>query len=115
MWESIVPDHFRISGLVVSNEEMVQRMKDVAVVYSKGRGKKANAEWEEDSTKVGSVKHRILLVASIDFFSLWTHLFVFLLLNKQKQTTAIPEVLEAARVFLGDTFAKLEELSKSTS
>ena len=52
LWESIIPDHFGLSGLVVSNEEMVQSMKDVALVYSKGRGKKANEEWAEDSSKV---------------------------------------------------------------
>lgn len=53
MWESIVPDHFGLSGLSVSKEEMVQRMTGIALVYSKGRGNKANQEWEEDASKVG--------------------------------------------------------------
>jgi hypothetical protein len=53
MWESIVPHHFGVDFVagVVSQDDMEKRMTDIAQVYSKGRGNKANQEWEEDSTK----------------------------------------------------------------
>jgi hypothetical protein len=51
MWESIVPNHFGVHLDVVSKVDMEKRMTDIAQVYSKGRGNKANQEWEEDSTK----------------------------------------------------------------
>ena len=47
VWNDILPNHF---GLQVSKAN-IQNMEHTASVYSKGRGPKANQEWEEDSTK----------------------------------------------------------------
>lgn len=47
MWESVLPGHF---GIDVNSAE-IERMTNVASVYSKGRGPKANREWESDSQK----------------------------------------------------------------
>jgi hypothetical protein len=45
MWESVLPGHF---GIDVTSAD-IERMTNVASVYSKGRGPKANAEWRSDS------------------------------------------------------------------
>jgi hypothetical protein len=47
MWKQVLPQDFKV--LPVGNV-MITNMKNVAQVYSKGRGKKANQSWEEDST-----------------------------------------------------------------
>jgi hypothetical protein len=46
MWKTVMPQDFKIS----TNNAMVTNMNNVAQVYSKGRGQKANRSWEEDST-----------------------------------------------------------------
>jgi hypothetical protein len=42
-------------------------MREISNVYSKGRGKKANQEWEEDSTKKQSTASKEVIEAT-DFF-----------------------------------------------
>lgn len=46
LWKSILPKHF----LVPLNSIHYKEMLKAAEVYSKGRGIKANKQWEEDST-----------------------------------------------------------------
>ena len=43
IWELVLPNHFGIKNIDID------RMKVVASVYSKGRGEKANQEWQADS------------------------------------------------------------------
>jgi hypothetical protein len=76
LWDKVLPRDF---GVPVGNE-MIANMQQIASVYSKGRGYKANQEWEEDSTK--------------------------------KQSTAPQQVIDAANFYLGDTFEKMEALSR---
>ena len=47
-WTKILPKFFNVKPMTGA---MIANMKQVAGVYSKGRGKTANKEWEEDSTK----------------------------------------------------------------
>eukprot|EP00980_Cylindrotheca_fusiformis_P026949 scaffold18138_cov128-Cylindrotheca_fusiformis.AAC.15 len=47
-WDEILPEHFGVSPISTG---MVDNMKEVASVYSKGRGSSANQLWEEDSTQ----------------------------------------------------------------
>jgi len=77
VWESILPQDFGIDV----DTEMKDNMQKVSGVYSKGRGKKANEEWEEDSAR--------------------------------KISTAPQSVIDAAAFYLGDTFRKMEEISKA--
>jgi hypothetical protein len=46
MWNSVIPQDFQIS----LGPEDIAKMQQTSGVYSKGRGPKANREWEEDST-----------------------------------------------------------------
>jgi hypothetical protein len=46
MWESILPNHFDMEDL---SEQHIERMKDIAGVYSKGFQKKANMPWTQDT------------------------------------------------------------------
>ena len=46
MWKTVMPQDFKVP----INNVMITNMNNVAQVYSKGRGKKANRSWEEDST-----------------------------------------------------------------
>jgi hypothetical protein len=77
MWDKVMPRDF---GVPVG-KEMITNMQQIAGVYSKGRGHKADQEWEEDSTK--------------------------------KQSTASEKVIDAANFWLGDTFEKMEALSRA--
>ena len=47
VWDDILPNHFNVD----LPRKGVANMKETALVYSKGRGSKANQKWEEDSTK----------------------------------------------------------------
>jgi hypothetical protein len=47
-WDQILPEFFGISPI---SSAMVENMKEVAAVYSKGRGKSANQVWVEDITQ----------------------------------------------------------------
>jgi hypothetical protein len=47
-WRKLLPDYF---GITPIDDTMVDNMKIVAGVYSKGRGKTANQEWKDDSEK----------------------------------------------------------------
>jgi glyoxylate carboligase len=47
VWDKVLPQDFGISV----EQDAIERMTRVAAVYSKGRGVKANQEWQEDSTK----------------------------------------------------------------
>jgi hypothetical protein len=76
VWDTVMPRHF---GVPVG-EEMITNMQQIAGVYSKGRGHKADQEWEEDSTR--------------------------------KQLSALKHVIDAAAFWLGDTFEKMEALSR---
>lgn len=46
MWESILPNHFDTEDL---SEQHIERMKNIAGVYSKGFQKKANMPWSQDT------------------------------------------------------------------
>ena len=48
VWDEILPHHFGVTPLP---RTAIANMEKTALVYSKGRGKKANQEWDEDSTK----------------------------------------------------------------
>lgn len=48
VWGEVLPDHFGINPMP---RDAVPRMEELAGVYSKGRGPKANKEWNEDSTR----------------------------------------------------------------
>lgn len=47
-WTKILPEFFGVSPI---DDTMVDSMKKVAGVYSKGRGKTANQEWKDDSER----------------------------------------------------------------
>ena len=47
-WTKILPKFFGVQPI---SDAMISNMKQVAGVYSKGRNKKANQEWAEDSTR----------------------------------------------------------------
>ena len=47
MWNEILPDHFGVNPLPT---DAIENMQKTAGVYSKGRGPKANQEWNEDTT-----------------------------------------------------------------
>ena len=56
MWESLLPDHFLVplnedTGTNTTSNRIIEHMKDISTVYSKGRGRNADREWEEDSTR----------------------------------------------------------------
>jgi hypothetical protein len=46
MWESVLPNHFDTEDL---SEQHIERMKNIAGVYSKGFQKKANMPWSQDT------------------------------------------------------------------
>ena len=47
VWNEILPDHFGVNPLPPG---AIKNMQKTAGVYSKGRGSKANQEWNEDTT-----------------------------------------------------------------
>merc|ERR1712238_477983 len=47
VWQEILPHHFQVEN----NKAHQAKMEHVALVYSKGRGPKANQEWNEDTTR----------------------------------------------------------------
>jgi hypothetical protein len=47
LWEQVMPQDFKVP----ITDVMITNMKNVAQVYSKGRGRNANKSWEEDSTR----------------------------------------------------------------
>ena len=63
MWEKMLPDYFHIPTSTV----MIDKMKDISGVYSKGRGQKANQEWQEDSAKKQNTASSFLIDASNRF------------------------------------------------
>ena len=48
VWNEILPHHFGVNPLPTT---AIANMEKTAFVYSKGRGEKANQEWNEDSSK----------------------------------------------------------------
>lgn len=46
MWESVLPNHFDVEDL---SEAHIERMKSIALVYSKGFQDKANKPWSQDT------------------------------------------------------------------
>ena len=44
-WETVLPQDYQVP----ITDAMVENMKKVAKIYSKGRGNKADQEWKEDS------------------------------------------------------------------
>jgi hypothetical protein len=58
MWNNVIPEDFQIRLA----PEDIAKMQQTAGVYSKGRGKKANVEWKEDSAK----KHSSASSAVVD-------------------------------------------------
>ena len=47
VWNEILSDHFGVNPLP---PDAIKNMQKTAGVYSKGRGTKANQEWNEDTT-----------------------------------------------------------------
>ena len=66
MWNEILPDHFGVNPLP---PDAIENMQKTAGVYSKGRGPKANQEWNAStillllSLLLYLVSHRTYLVS----------------------------------------------------
>lgn len=65
-WERILPEFFGINPI---SEGMIENMKQVAGVYSKGRNHKANQVWEEDATKKHNKATPEVIAAAHEFLS----------------------------------------------
>lgn len=48
VWKDILPNHFGVKSL---SKDSIANMEKITGVYSKGRGKSADREWNEDSTE----------------------------------------------------------------
>mmetsp|Transcript_28796 Transcript_28796/g.44264 ORF Transcript_28796/g.44264 Transcript_28796/m.44264 type:complete len:473 (-) Transcript_28796:337-1755(-) len=60
MWDSVIPQDFQIDLA----PEDITKMQQTSGVYSKGRGQKANQEWQEDSTKKQSSAAPVVVQAT---------------------------------------------------
>ena len=65
-WDRILPEFFGINPI---SDGMVENMKQVAGVYSKGRAFKANQVWTEDATKKHNRATPEVIAAAHEFLS----------------------------------------------
>ena len=60
IWDDIVPKYFKVA----MPRTGIANMEKAALVYSKGRGDKANQEWKEDSTKKKETARPVVTTAA---------------------------------------------------
>lgn len=65
-WDQILPEFFGVSPISTG---MVDNMKEVAAVYSKGRGTSANQLWQEDATRKHDKATPAVIAAAHEFLS----------------------------------------------
>ena len=62
LWETIFPQHF---GLILSDTD-IDRLKEIATKYSKGRGIRVNQKWEDDrASKHDSARKEMSMAAEM--------------------------------------------------